>query len=243
MVEEETTRGSAEENPSRPSDPAQGEQKAKRGGGPRTAAGKERVRRNPIKHGVLAQTPVIPLVEQEGDWLRLRERIFAYLEVEGGMEEALADRIAGIVWRLHRVVRYETEAISRQLAEVPRDWRAARRVSKRPVGEAPTAADVAEMDAMIMARLLPAEETMDKVMRYETKFHRFLLQTLHQLMLLKGLRRSSYGHGREHGMSDLNPTGLAGRAGRQPLPARALERRASVGELAAGITEIGEADG
>ena len=33
-----------------------------RGGGPKTPEGKAVVRRNPIKHGVLAQTPVIPLV-------------------------------------------------------------------------------------------------------------------------------------------------------------------------------------
>ena len=39
----------------------------KRRGGPKTAAGKARVRRNPIKHGVLAQTPVIPLVAREED--------------------------------------------------------------------------------------------------------------------------------------------------------------------------------
>ena len=39
-------------------------QQNKRGGGPRTAAGRAVVRRNPIKHGVLAQTPVIELVER-----------------------------------------------------------------------------------------------------------------------------------------------------------------------------------
>ena len=47
----------------------------KRGGGPKTPKGKAAVRTNPIKHGVLAQTPVIPLVEREEDWRRLRDGV------------------------------------------------------------------------------------------------------------------------------------------------------------------------
>ncbi len=30
------------------------------------------VRLNPVRHGVLAQTPVIPLVERQEDWEELR---------------------------------------------------------------------------------------------------------------------------------------------------------------------------
>ena len=70
----------------------------KRGGGPKTEAGKAIVRRNPIRHGVLAQTPVIPLVEKPEDWQLLRNGVFAYLKAEGALEEALADRIAGLLW-------------------------------------------------------------------------------------------------------------------------------------------------
>jgi hypothetical protein len=61
------------------------------------------------------------------------------------------------------------------------------------------------MDRMLMARLLPGDETLDKVMRYETKLHRFLLQTLHQFMVVKGLRKPG---GRYYGESSLNPPGL-----------------------------------
>src|SRR3989304_196055 len=65
----------------------------RRGGGPKTERGKAVVRRTPIKHAVLAQTPVIPLVEREEDWRRLREGVFDYFGAAGAMEEALADRI------------------------------------------------------------------------------------------------------------------------------------------------------
>jgi hypothetical protein len=189
-------------------------EKKKRGGGPKTPEGKARVRRNPIKHGVLAQTPVIPLVEREEDWRRLREGMFEYFRVEGAMEEALADRIAGIIWRLYRAVRFESESINRYLHDVPRDWRLSERLSGR---ESPTEVmeeAVAEMDAMLMARLLPGEETLEKVMRYETRLHRFLLQSVHQLVLLKGMRRG--GAGRYFGLTDMDPPGLPGRTKARP---------------------------
>jgi hypothetical protein len=184
-------------------------EKKKRGGGPKTPEGKAAVRRNPIKHAVLAQTPVIPLVEREEDWRRLREGVFEYFRVEGAMEEALADRIAGIIWRLYRVVRFESESISRYLHEVPKDWRLSERLSGRETPRELTEEMVEKMDAMLMARLLPGEETLEKVMRYETRLHRFLLQSVHQLVLLKGMRRG--GTGRYGGLADLNPPEFPGR--------------------------------
>ena len=80
------------------------EQKRKRGGGPKTPEGKAVVRRNPIKHGVLAlrlrlsarsgqaPAPVIPLVEREEDWQRLRRGVFEWFELEGPLLESLGDR-------------------------------------------------------------------------------------------------------------------------------------------------------
>ncbi len=191
------------------------------GGGPKTPEGKAAVRLNPIKHGVLAQTPVIPLVEREEDWEKLRSGVFEYLDVQGALEEALADRVAAILWRLYRVVRFESEEINRYLRDVPRDWRASRHRERLPIPTEVTQEMVDEMDRMVSARLLPGEETLEKIMRYEARLHRYLLQTLHQLLLLKGVRRS--GPGRHWGTPDLDPPGLPGGRRRPPLPeARAL---------------------
>lgn len=195
-----------------------GEKGRKRGGGPKTAAGKARVRMNPIKHAVLAQTPVVPLVERERDWRRLRSGVFEYFQVEGAMEEALADRIAGLIWRLYRVVRFESETVKRYMQEVPRDWRMSRRMWRQEIPKEVTPEMVEEMDAMLMARLLPGQETLEKVMRYETRLHRFLLQSVHQLLLLKGTRRSMQG-GRYYGLADPDPPGMPGREGRARMPA------------------------
>jgi len=202
----------------------QGERKSRKGiGGPKTEAGKARVRRNPIKHGVLAQTPVIPLVEREEDWERLRQGVFARFEVEGAMEEAMADRIAGLIWRLARVQRFETETIDRYLREVPRDWRAGRLRDGLDADKEADAEDVAKMDRMLMARLLPGAETAEKIMRYETRLHRFLLQMVHQLLLLKGMK--TMGTGRYYGVADLDPpAGLPKR--RRPSPIRGADSAA-----------------
>ena len=203
---------------------AQGRRKSRKGiGGPKTAAGKARVRRNPIKHGVLAQTPVIPLVEREEDWERLRQGVFARFEVEGAMEEAMADRIAGLIWRLARVQRYETETIDRYLREVPRDWRVSQRTDGLDAEKEADAEDVRQMDRMLMARLLPGAETAEKIMRYETRLHRFLLQMVHQLLLLKGMK--TMGTGRYYGVADLDPpAGLPKR--RRPSPVRGADSSA-----------------
>lgn len=157
--------------------------------GPKTEAGRAAVRLNPVKHAVLSQTPVIPLVEREEDWRRLRTGIFEYFAAEGMMEEALADQIAMLVWRRHRLVRFETESIVRYLEEVPGDYR--RMV--QGAGEGPRAEDVERMDAMLSARLMPGTETAEKIMRYETRLHRFLLQTIHQLLVLQGMRKAGGG--------------------------------------------------
>ena len=183
-------------------------------GGPRTKRGKARVRLNPVRHGVLAQTPVIPLVERYEDWERLRLGVHEFFGVKGlPWPEALADRLAGIYWRLLRVQRLESESIMSYMADVPRDWRSLRAAVGLPAPEEVTPEAVAEMDVMLMARLLPGDETLDKVLRYETKLHRFLLQTEHQLLVLMGMAR---GPGVQWGTPDLTPPALPAEGVRRP---------------------------
>jgi len=187
------------------------EERKKRGGGPRTEAGKAVVRRNAMKHGVLAQTPVIALVEREEDWERLRQGVFEFFELEGPLLESLGDRAAMLIWRLYRTARFETEAIRHYLDDVPEDWKSSMRLEGLPIPDKATKEQVQEMNRMLLSRLLPDDETMYKVMRYETKMHRYLLQTLYMIMVLKGLKRT--GTGRFYGLADLDPPGIVRRAG------------------------------
>src|SRR3712207_5725284 len=81
-------------------------------GGPVTQEGKEVVRWNATHHGIRSPAPVVPGVERAKDWEEHRDGVLESLQPEGHLEEVLAERVALLSWRLHRVTRYETEAIA-----------------------------------------------------------------------------------------------------------------------------------
>jgi hypothetical protein len=82
------------------------------GGGPVTQEGKEVVRWNAIRHGIRSPAPVVPGVEKVEDWEEHRDGVLESLRPEGHLELVLAERVALLSWRLHRVTRYEREAIT-----------------------------------------------------------------------------------------------------------------------------------
>jgi hypothetical protein len=81
------------------------------------------------------------------------------------------------------------------------------RLEGRRSPDGPAKEDVEEMNRMMLSRLLPGDETMDKVMRYETRLHRFLLQKIYQILVLKGLVKT--GTGRYFGLAQLDPPEVA----------------------------------
>jgi hypothetical protein len=62
---------------------------------------------------------------------------------------------------------------------------------------------------MLMARLLPGEELMDKVLRYESRLHRYLLQMIYMIMVMKGLILA--GKARFFGPGVLEPPAVSAR--------------------------------
>jgi hypothetical protein len=81
-------------------------------GGPATQEGKEVVKWNATRHGIRSPAPVVPGVEKAEDWVEHRDGILESLQLEGHLELVLAERVAQLSWRLHRVIRYETESIA-----------------------------------------------------------------------------------------------------------------------------------
>jgi hypothetical protein len=81
-------------------------------GGPVTQEGKEVVRWNATQHGIRSPAPVVPGVEKKADWEEHRDGMLQSLQPEGHLELVLAERAALLAWRLHRVIRYETESIA-----------------------------------------------------------------------------------------------------------------------------------
>jgi hypothetical protein len=81
-------------------------------GGPATEEGKEVVKWNSTKHGIRSPAPVVPGVEKKEDWEEHRDGVLESLSPVGHLEFVLAERVALLSWRLHRVTRYETESIA-----------------------------------------------------------------------------------------------------------------------------------
>ena len=91
------------------------------GGGPATPDGKAVVRWNATRHGISSPKPVVPGMEKKEDWESHLEGIMENLAPVGHLEVTLAERIALLSWRLHRVTRYETEAISLSQEKIEED--------------------------------------------------------------------------------------------------------------------------
>jgi hypothetical protein len=74
------------------------------------------VAQNAVKHGACSALPVIPGLERQEDWEGHRAGVLQSLAPAGRLEQLLAERVAQMLWRLDRVARFETAAISLALA-------------------------------------------------------------------------------------------------------------------------------
>jgi hypothetical protein len=98
-------------------------------GGPKTEEGKEVVRWNATRHGIRSPAPVVPGVEKPEDWEEYRDGMLEDLAPAGPLEFALAERVALLSWRLHRVTRYETGTIATAQEQIEEDLAQKRRFS------------------------------------------------------------------------------------------------------------------
>jgi hypothetical protein len=105
---------------------------AQRSTGPRTPKGKARSRWNALKHGVLAQAvipePLLPF-ESRQEFDHLLATLRGEFMPQSALEEMLVETVATCYWRLGRVLRAETAAISRRLLSLEDDLRENRRLA------------------------------------------------------------------------------------------------------------------
>jgi len=80
--------------------------------GPRTPEGKTKASMNALKHGLRASSLAVPYLEDPEDWEVHRSLVVRDLNPVGYLETILSERIAALLWRLGRVVRYESAAVS-----------------------------------------------------------------------------------------------------------------------------------
>src|SRR5918995_1202581 len=103
-------------------------------GGPATQEGKDVVKWNAVQHGIRSPAPVVPGVEKAEEWEDHRDGVLDSLSPVGYLEFVLAERVALLSWRLHRVTRFETESIALYQEQIEEDLARQRRFSSHVLG-------------------------------------------------------------------------------------------------------------
>jgi hypothetical protein len=83
---------------------------------PMTSEGKERSRRNAVRHGLTAET-VVAALEDAKDYQAFEAAVIADYDAESAVERELVLRLASVLWRLRRATGIETAIFESVTAE------------------------------------------------------------------------------------------------------------------------------
>ena len=92
--------------------------------GPKSENGKQRSRRNAIRHGLTAET-VIEVLEDPDDYKGFEAAIVSDYDAQSAVERELVLRLASLLWRLRRATSIETGLLQIQ-GEILREFRQTR---------------------------------------------------------------------------------------------------------------------
>jgi hypothetical protein len=191
---------------------------AQRSTGPRSVAGKAKVSVNAIKHGLRGRDVVLP-TEDKDEFDSFRIDLLADLAPVGGLETALAEEVAILLWRLRRVRSSRPRSIdaaSRSLnvkkaAEDCRryetsndDWmhgflegkevadrdREAHDDAERTLANARAGLDEPSFKVTLVLEMCAGP--LLNLWRHEHPLRRSLYKTLHELQRLQAARRGEY---------------------------------------------------
>jgi hypothetical protein len=85
--------------------------------GPTTPEGKERSRRNALRHGLTAETVIVTLEDAE-DYQAFEAAVISDYDAESAVERELVLRLASVLWRLRRATGIETTIFSSASTEI-----------------------------------------------------------------------------------------------------------------------------
>ena len=86
---------------------------ALRSTGPKTEDGKRRSRHNAVRHGLTAETVIVPL-EDTQDYQAFEAAIIADYDARTAVERELVLRLASLLWRIRRATAIETDLLQIQ---------------------------------------------------------------------------------------------------------------------------------
>lgn len=153
------------------------------GGGPKTNRGMAIARMNALKHGFAARSPVIPGMEDEDDWIAHHEGIVKSLKPVGYLEEVVVRRIATAIWQLDN---YQVAVTMAHINATAFDLTVAE--SYLSPSKKVAQPESWKVDEAQLRRILPAEQDLNKIMRYGSHLHRQWRQDLHELEAMQARR-------------------------------------------------------
>lgn len=187
---------------------------ALRSTGPRSAAGKDTAKMNALRHGLRAETLVLPN-EDPAEFDQFQQALIGELAPGGELEAVLVERIVVLAWRLRRVgqiearvfvycdqsqvaraARGKVQSIRNRLQDqlkarsvLPEDQQACRQAFL----EAEQAERQAEASRPTQAAAFGDENNLlANVTRYETTLERSLFKALHELERLQARRAGQH---------------------------------------------------
>lgn len=140
-------------------------------GGVKTEEGKEKVRLNALKHGLLSQEVCLENENKEA-LQELVSNLFLTIQPEGELEKILLDRIVSGVWRLRRML-----VIERSIFELKKT------LQMHSLTYGDEQVEKAEIRDMLK------DDLFERLMRYETTIERGIYRALHELQRLQAARK------------------------------------------------------
>jgi len=143
---------------------------AKKSTGPKTPEGRAAVRLNGVKHGLQAETLILP-GEKESDFTDLLQSFEAEHQPAAPLEEALVRRLASAVWRQNRLYRFEAGFLAASLDKLAD---AADNRKYEGVGSSGRLAQIVQRDA-------ESSHTIPTLSRLEARLEGSFYKALHAL--------------------------------------------------------------
>lgn len=95
--------------------------------GPKTETGKQHASQNAVRHGLTAETVIVPFEDSE-DYETFEQAVTADYDAETAVQRELVLRLASLLWRLRRATSIETGLLQIQ-GEILRDANQAQRLA------------------------------------------------------------------------------------------------------------------
>ena len=173
--------------------------------GPITDAGKQRSRRNAVRHGLTAET-VITTLEDEEDYKAFELSVTSGFNSQTAVERELVLRLASLLWRLRRATAIDTGLIQMQSDVLRETGNSQRRLYFQPLqpnpnedgqcaaGDIPSREKTISEIARSFLRLANLDNrVIERLGRYETALWRQVGQIIFTLDVLRRRNLNEYG--------------------------------------------------